>query len=287
MSAYVDDGERFVARLGGEYAPGAKKAVKSLELTDRRIYFSTVGASVGSDGKGESMTSSVIDAANVSALTYSYEKPKGGLGLGIFLLSMAAIAGIVLGVIGYVGDETKSLVKLLLPIGVGVGIGILACVLCYVITYLVRKKRRAVTVSVEYRGLILRTDFYGVKNEKLEEFRRWVFRVKDKLLGRSAPPLPDKATKPDFGDDIAEIVNQSRESKAEEETAKESKEARKEAKKEAKEAKREAKEALKEALKEAKREAKATTETNKKADETANVKTEEVVHVEAERVEKK
>lgn len=200
MSAYIDEGEKFVARLGGEYAPGVKKAAKSLELTDRRIYFSTVGVSVGTDGKGESMASSVIDAANVSAVSYIYEKPKGGFGLGTFLLVMAALAGVIFGVVGYVGDETKAIIKLILPICIAVGVGIVALVLCYVITLLIRKSHRAVTVSIEYRGLILRTDFYGIKDDKLEDFRRWTFRVKDRLLGRKAPPLPETATKADFGD---------------------------------------------------------------------------------------
>lgn len=220
MSAYIDDGEKFVARLGGEYAPGVKKAAKSLELTDRRIYFSTVGVSVSADGKGESMSSSVIDAANVSAVSYAYEKPKGGFGLGIFLLVIAAIAGTVFGVVGYVGDESRALIKLLLPICLGVGIGIVALVLCYVITYLIRKSRRAVTVSIEYRGLILRTDFCGIKNEKLEEFRRWVFRVKDKLLGRKAPPLPETAKMPDFKEEKTEPAKDTKESKKQSKTEK-------------------------------------------------------------------
>ncbi len=213
MSVYIDDGEKFVARLGGEYAPGAKKAAKSLELTDRRIYFSTVGISARKNGKGENMMSSVIDAANVSAVTYAYEKPRGRFGLGIFLLAIAAIAGIVFGVVGYVGDETKAIIKLILPVCLGVGAGIIALAACYLVTYFVRKSRRAVTVSIEYRGLILRTDFYGISDEKLEEFRRWTFRVKDKLVGRKAPPLPDNVTKAGFAEPKADMQKDTKETK--------------------------------------------------------------------------
>lgn len=101
MSNYIDDGEKFVARLGGTYAPGVKKAAKSLELTDRRMYYSAP-AEVG---KTTRITSSVIDVSDVSAVTYDCERPRGKFGLGIFLLVMSLVGGIVWGVIGYVKKE--------------------------------------------------------------------------------------------------------------------------------------------------------------------------------------
>lgn len=196
MSNYIDDGEKFVARLGGTYAPGVKKAAKSLELTDRRMYYSAP-AEVG---KTTRITSSVIDVSDVSAVTYDCERPRGKFGLGIFLLVMSLVGGIVWGVIGYVKKEGAPITELIIPICIGLGAGVAALVLCYVITWLMRRKRRETIVSVEYRGLILRTAFYGITDDKLEEFRRWTLRVKDKLCGRKAPPLPDSSVKADLFD---------------------------------------------------------------------------------------
>lgn len=190
MGKYIDDGEKFVSRLGGEYSNIVGKSVRSLELTDRRIYYCT---SIGGtkEHKAAGSTTSVIDAADVSAVTCTADKPKGSFTLGLFLLVIASVIGIVIGIMSYTKGEVKNIGTLILPIALGVGLGALALVACYIVTYFMAKSKRVVTIAIEYRGLILETSFVHISDSKLEEFRQWVFRVKDKLCGRPAPPLPD------------------------------------------------------------------------------------------------
>lgn len=191
MSAYIDSDEKFVARLGGAYSPGVEKAEQSLELTDRRIYYSATSRT-GEKSQTVQTASSVIDAADVSAVTFAAEKPKGSVGLGILFLVVAVIVGTIIGVVNYLGENGNEITDIVIPVSVGLGIGIVLLVGWYILTLFLNKRKRPVTVSIEYRGLILSAVFCGVLDGKLEEFRQWTFRVKDRLVGRPAPlPIGD------------------------------------------------------------------------------------------------
>ena len=183
MSAYIDSDEKFVARIGGTYSPGVEKAEQSLELTDRRIYYSATSR-VGDKQQTVQTASSVIDASDVSAVTFGAEKPRGSFGLGILFLIVSLIVGIVIGVVGYLGENGGDIVSVVIPVCVGLGVGVVLLVGWYVLTLFLNKSKRAVTVSIEYRGLILSVVFHGVPDGKLEEFRQWTFRVKDRMFGR-------------------------------------------------------------------------------------------------------
>ena len=191
MSAYIDGDEKLVARLGGTYSPGVEKAEQSLELTDRRVYYSATSRT-GEKNKTVQTASSVIDASDISAVTFTADKPRGSFGLGILFLIVAVAVGAVIGIVSYLKGEDAPITAIIIPICVGLGIGILLLVGWYIFTLFLNKSKRPVTVSVEYRGLILSVGFYGIPDGKLEEFRHWTFRVKDKLLGRKTLPLSDE-----------------------------------------------------------------------------------------------
>lgn len=199
MRTYIDDGEKKVASLGGAYSPGVKKAPASLELTDRRLYYSTSGV-VSTEDKAMKMTSTVIDAADISAITYTFAAPRGKFALGIIVMILSIIGGIVLAFLPIMLGETtfEKLLEqpagLFLPVGIAFSIGVAAIVLNYVITFLIARKHRATTVTIEYRGIIFSAVFVGVSDEKLDEFRQWTFRVKDKLCDRKTPPTPESST---------------------------------------------------------------------------------------------
>ncbi len=190
MSAYIDGDEKLVARLGGTYSPGVEKAEQSLELTDRRVYYSATSRT-GEKNKTVQTASSVIDASDISAVTFTADKPRGSFGLGILFLIVAVAVGAVIGIVSYLKGEDAPITAIIIPICVGLGIGILLLVGWYILTLFLNKRKRPVSVAIEYRGLILSMIFYGIPDGKLEEFRHWTFRVKDKLLGRKDLPVGD------------------------------------------------------------------------------------------------
>lgn len=190
MSAYIDGDEKFVARLGGTYSPGVEKAEQSLELTDKRIYYSATSRT-GEKNNTVQTASSIIDASDVSAVTFTADKPRGSFGLGILFLIVAIIVGVVIGVVSYLKGDDAQITTIIIPIAVGLGIGLVLLAGWYILTLFLKKRKRPVTVAIEYRGLILSVVFYGIPDGKLEEFRHWTFRVKDKLLGRKALPESD------------------------------------------------------------------------------------------------
>ena len=185
MSAYIDSDEKFVARLGGAYSPGVEKAEQSLELTDRRIYYSATSRT-GEKSQTVQTASSVIDAADVSAVTFAAEKPKGSFGLGILFLTVAVIVGAIIGIVNYLGDNGGKITDIVIPVSTGFGAGIVLLAGWYILTLLLNSRKRPVAVSIEYRGLVLSAVFRGVLDGKFEEFRQWTFRVKDRLIGRPA-----------------------------------------------------------------------------------------------------
>lgn len=205
MNKYIEAEEKLVARLGGAYSPGVKNAPKSLELTDKRIYFSAASAPTKED-KATHFVSTVVDAADVSSITYTFDKPKGSFLVGTLLMILSFVIGAVLGVMQFLKD--KLVPSLIIPIGVGLGAGIFLLIICYVVTYFINKSKRAVIVAVEYAGLIVRTTLIGVNDEKLDCFREGVFKVKDALKRGANFNVysPNEKTareeKPDVFDDI-------------------------------------------------------------------------------------
>lgn len=190
MHTYIDKNEKSVARLGGAYAPGVKRAPTALELTDKRLYFSAASAPTKQE-KTVHYVSSVIDAGDVAGMSYTFDKPRGSCKLGGFLLVISIIAGIALAIMQFVkantglGMDAEHMGKIIAAAAAGVGIGVFLLIACYVVTYFMSKRKRPVTVSVEYSGIILKAEFFGLSDEKLDTFRENLFKVKERLNGKA------------------------------------------------------------------------------------------------------